>query len=84
MLSAATRVSWDLVCARCSEKGAVMTWQDAKHEFKRMVGEVIESAEDEANRGFLDGRVKMTAGQTVNEYRTVFAGCAVLCAWFDA
>jgi hypothetical protein len=72
VLAPGPRTSWDALCARYSDKGTAMTWQDARREFKTMVGESQEHEEDEATRAFLEKGVKMTEGQTVAAYRTIF------------
>jgi hypothetical protein len=72
MLAAGPRTSWDAVCKRFTDKGLVLSWDDARREFKSMVGETYMRQEEDATREFLDGRVKMAAGQSVADYRTAF------------
>ncbi len=73
------RSNWEAVCARFALKGKEMTWQDARHEFKQMVGESEERIEDAAIQAFIDGCVKMSEGQTVAAYRTTLkTSCASL------
>jgi hypothetical protein len=72
VLAAGPRASWDAVCKRMSDKGKVMVWEDARREFKLMVGETYEREEENATSAFLDGRVRMAEGQSVADYRTLF------------
>jgi hypothetical protein len=71
-LAVGPRANWEAVCKRYEGKGQVMSWVDAQREFKVMVGDDYVRTEEEATCAFIDGRVKMGAGQSVAQYRTSF------------